>query len=298
MHFLSIGECMAELAPTDVSGHFRLGYAGDTFNTAWYLQKLCPGSTVSYFTALGTDELSTRMSAAIAETGIRTDDIIRLPDRTIGMYLISLKDGERSFTYWRDTAAARHLADDPVPLKRAMAQADLVYFSGITLAILDHKARDNFLHALNEARAAGKAIVFDPNLRPRLWASADEMTATIMRGASISSIALPSFEDEASHFNDADPLATVARYADAGVETIIVKNGPGAVHFRSGDKVGTATIPVVADVVDTTAAGDSFNAGFLAALDQGRSIEESIIAGSHVAGQVIQGKGALVPVDL
>lgn len=298
MHFLSIGECMAELAPTETPGQFRLGYAGDTFNTAWYLRKLGADVSVSYFTAVGTDALSTQMLDAMSDAGIDTGYIARIPKPTVGLYMISLTDGERSFTYWRENSAARRLADDRIALTRALADADLIYFSGITLAILDETGRATLLDVLKEVRAQGKTIAFDPNLRPRLWSSTEQMTRTIMQGAQVSDIVLPSFEDEASFFGDRDPAATATRYANAGAETVVVKNGPGAVHFLHGGQEGEITIPAVAAVVDTTAAGDSFNAGFLAGLDRGRPLPDMIKAASRVAAQVIGGKGALVPIDL
>ncbi len=298
MHFLSIGECMAELAPTDTSGQFRLGYAGDTFNTAWYLRKLQPEGSVSYFTAVGTDSLSAQMLDTMSEAGINTAHVARIPGASVGLYMIFLKEGERSFSYWRETSAARRLAEDAAILANAMAAADHIYFSGITLAILEGRGRAILLDALQVARANGKTIVFDPNLRLRLWSSADEMTATIMEGAAVSDIVLPSYEDEASFFNDRDPDATADRYLRAGAKTVVVKNGPGDIHFRHGKEIGTVPIAPIETVVDTTAAGDSFNAAFLAGLDRGHSMHQSISAASRVAGAVIRGKGALVPLDL
>ena len=139
-------------------------------------------------------------------------------------------------------------------------------------------------------------MAFDPNLRPRLWESVDEMTAAVMEGARVSDIVLPSFEDEAEYFGDADPQATAARYASEGADLIIVKNGPAEVFYQNGDESGVVTVPPVAKVVDTTAAGDSFNAGFFAALHQGKAIPDCILSGASIAGQVIGGRGALVKV--
>ncbi len=298
MRFLSIGECMAELSPTGSPGQFSLGYAGDTFNTAWYFRTLRSDAAVSYFTAVGSDDLSARMYAMMSDAGIETGHIARIPDRTVGLYMISLKDGERSFTYWRDHSAARRLADDKTSLARALAEADQIYFSGITLAILDDPGRGALLRALSKARAAGKLVAFDPNLRPRLWLGADQMMTMTMRGAEVSDMVLPSFEDEQTFFEDADPVATADRYIRVGANSVIVKNGPGAVHYRHGAETGDVQIPSVEAVVDTTAAGDSFNAGLLAGLDGGRSMRDCIAAASRVSGQVIGGKGALVPLDL
>jgi 2-dehydro-3-deoxygluconokinase len=178
-----------------------------------------------------------------------------------------------------------------------VGDADLVYFSGITLAILEHTARETLLDVLRDARAEGKRIAFDPNLRPRLWPGTEEMTAAIMQGARVSDVALPSFEDEARWFGDADPAATVARYRGAGVATVIVKNGADPVQYCQGDESGTVAVPPLSHVVDTTAAGDSFNAAVLAGIVGDTALPRAIGLACRLAGQVVQGKGALVPVD-
>jgi 2-dehydro-3-deoxygluconokinase len=297
MRTLSIGECMAELAPAAGEGQYSLGFAGDTFNTAWYLARLQPSLAVSYFTAVGTDTLSASMRDAFRAGGIDDRHVRVVPDLTVGLYLISLDKGERSFSYWRGQSAARQLARDPDALARAIDDAELVYFSGITLAILDAPSRETLLDALRAARAASKVVAFDPNLRPRLWSDKAEMTACIMKGAAVSDVVLPSFEDEASWFHDADPEATLARYAAVGATTVVVKNGAEAVHYAYGQMRGTMAVPALNAVVDTTAAGDSFNAAFLAGLREGAPLEDSIARACRLAGKVVQGKGALVRFD-
>ena len=288
---------MAELAPASESGEYRLGFAGDTFNTAWYLAKLQTDVAVAFFTAVGDDPLSTQMCEFTASSGIDGTYIQTRPDSTVGLYLISLDNGERSFSYWRGQSPARELAKDAHALESAMRASDIVYFSGITLAILDATSRGNLFAALRDARDAGKTIAFDPNLRPRLWSDMQEMTDVIMQGAAVCDIALPSFEDEAQWFSDANPQATAERYATAGADTVIVKNGADQVYYRHGEENGTILVPSVSQVVDTTAAGDSFNAGIFAGLARKDSLPDTIASACYIAGQVVQGRGALVAVD-
>lgn len=297
MRVLAIGECMAELAPTETQGDYRLGFAGDTFNTAWYLARMHPDIAVSYLTAVGDDAISQQMLDFIAASGIETRHIQTAKNQTVGLYLISLHNGERSFSYWRGQSAARQLAQDSVALRQAMDRSDLVYFSGITLAILDTASRQNLLDAIQVARANGKTVAFDPNLRPRLWTDTLEMTDAIMQGAAVSDIALPSFEDEALWFADADPQATAERYLAAGANTVVVKNGPEPVYFQQGETAGTLAVPALTRIIDTTAAGDSFNAEILAGLSNGTPLTNSIASACALAGRVVQSKGALVSVD-
>ena len=296
MKILSIGECMAELSPQDEAATFRLQFAGDTFNTAWYLKRFNTDINVSFFTALGTDAISEKLRDAISDADINTEYVIKVPDRTVGLYLISLENGERSFSYWRGQSAARCLASDPAALKRAIADHDIIYFSGITLAILDTIGRDTLLSALRAGRAEGKLIAFDPNLRPRLWDDTNTMLRVIMAGAEVSDISLPSYEDEATWFEDATPKSTAERYMDVGAKTVVVKNGADAIYHSSPDGDGTVSVPPIAKVVDTTAAGDSFNAVILAGLTEGRSLPDAIAAACELSGAVVQARGALVPV--
>jgi 2-dehydro-3-deoxygluconokinase len=166
---VAIGECMGELSETGTPGTLSMGFAGDTLNTAWYLKgKLGRDWQIDYLTAVGTDTLSQRLVDFLAAEDIGTQHIRRLADKTIGLYHISLRDGERSFTYWRNDSAARRLASDPAAVVAALQDADVAYWSGITLAILPPADRVALLEILSQFAGRGGQVVFDPNLRPRL----------------------------------------------------------------------------------------------------------------------------------
>ncbi len=291
---LCIGECMVELAPAG-DGLFAMGFAGDTFNTAWYLRRLLPPAyDAGYLSAVGQDATSDRMLAFMADQGIGTAQVARLPGLGVGLYMIHLNGAERSFSYWRNASAARQLAADDGRLARALQGVQLAYLSGITLAILSPGDRDRLFAALNAAKAQGTRIAFDPNMRPALWPDAVSMRQTIAKGAALADIVLPSFDEEALHCADATPEATVQRYLALGAGMVVVKNGAAEVLAGRGGQRWTYQPPPARQIVDTTAAGDSFNAGFLAAELAGATVEQAMSHGAAVAVRVIGARGALV----
>jgi len=293
---LCIGECMVELAPTG-DGTYRQGFAGDTFNMAWYLRRLMPAEwQVDYLTAVGDDAMSGRMMEFMRQSGIGTDCVTVRKGGAPGLYLISVLDGERSFFYWRGQSAARTLAQDRAALERTFASTQALVFSGITLAILPEADRRFLLAALKAARGMGSQVVFDPNLRPRLWQSADEMRAATTEAAAIADLVLPSFDDERAAFGDVSPSATAERYERLGAGEVVVKNGAGGIHWRNQRGAGGHWHPPrAALIVDTTAAGDSFNAAYLYARFSGADPAAAIVQASGVAAKVIAVRGALVP---
>jgi 2-dehydro-3-deoxygluconokinase len=292
--FLSIGECMIELASLG-GDRMRKGFAGDTFNTAWYAQAFLPQTwKTAYFTALGDDRASGEMAEFIAGVEIDTSYIRRIPGKSPGLYMIHLDNGERSFSYWRSVSAARNLADDREALARAMDDAAMIYFSGITLAILSPEARNTLLELAGKQKLRGKTVAFDPNLRPRLWASKEEMLETITAGAGAASLVMPGFDDEAAHFGDASVDETIVRYRALGVGMVVVKDGANGATIA--DAHGQIHIPAFppAAVVDTTAAGDSFNGGYLACLAAGDGPVEAAAFAARLASAVIGHPGALI----
>jgi 2-dehydro-3-deoxygluconokinase len=274
---------------------YQLGYAGDTLNTAWYMRALLGADwSVDYFTGLGADRYSSDIRGFLDANGIGTSHIRTIPDRRPGLYMIHQDKGDRHFTYWRDSSAAKLLADDKDALNAAIEGASMVYFSGITLAILAPRARGRLLGAITRARDNGARIAFDTNLRPALWTSPRVMASVLTAAASLCDIVLPTHTDEAPLFGDKSVEETAERYLELGVEEVVVKDGAGeALIATPTERVRVAPKPG-AKVVDATGAGDSFNGAYLSARLAGKSLQQAAEAGHRVAGIVIGQKGALV----
>ena len=298
MRFVSVGECMVEMSESG-DGLYRLGYAGDTLNTAWYARARLPKDwQVDYVTAVGDDLYSGEMLAFFAANGLGTGRIQRLAGKRPGLYLIHQKDGDRHFTYWRGQSAAKQIADDDEALNAALAGADVAYFSGISLAILAARSRGRLLKAIYEAKQGGARVAFDPNERPALWTSPKVMGSTICAAATVADVVLPTFPDEQVLFGDASPEAVAQRYLDWGAEEVVVKNGGEPAFVASREGQGWVAPKPGAKSVDPTGAGDSFNGAYLAARARGAAPLEAAEAAHATAAIVIGHRGALVPHSL
>lgn len=292
--FVAIGECMIEMSG-GADRLYRMGFAGDTLNTSWYVRALFPADwSVDYVTALGDDFYSQEMRAFFEKAGIGTGHIREIKGRRPGLYMIHQAEGDRQFTYWRGQSAAKSLADDSAALDAALADADIIYFSGITLAILDPRARGQLIKAIVKARSGGARVVFDTNLRPALWTSPEVMKSTMTAAATISDMVLPTHTDEAPLFGDASAEATADRYLGIGVEEVAVKDGAKPAFIATASV--RVSVPPVAgsNVVDATGAGDSFNGAYLAARLEGADPAAAAERAHRVAGIVIGHPGALV----
>ncbi|MER8371627.1 sugar kinase [Mesorhizobium sp. M1406] len=292
----SIGECMLELSG-QTGPNWRMGFAGDTFNTLWALHALSTERPATYVSAFGDDPFSQGQIDFFAENGIGIGSSPVIAGARPGLYAITLTGAERSFTYWRGDAAARQLASNPAALSKSLENQALVYFSGITLAILDDAARATLLAAVAKARSAGSTVAFDPNYRPRLWRNREEAQAAVIEALAVTDIALPTFPDEQMLFGDATPQATAERLGQL-VDEVIVKNGEAPALIAQGETLCEVPAIHVADPIDTTGAGDSFNGGYLAARLAGHDPLEAARRAHRVAAAVVQVRGALAPFDM
>ncbi|PJG83601.1 sugar kinase [Caviibacterium pharyngocola] len=294
-----LGECMIELNGQPF-GEMRQAYGGDTLNTATYLSRISPQAQVEihYVSALGTDKLSRGMLAHWQADNIKTNTVLLDDAHQPGLYLIQLdQQGERTFLYWRNQSAARYLLKhhDYPQVLAALAQMDMIYLSGISLAILPPEDRETLIAQLTELAEQGVEIVFDSNYRANLWNNAEETRRIYTALLPIVSLALVTFEDEQAVWQDESVQATIDRLSASGVKNIVVKQGKCGAFFRdfSGNQAQVTTV-AVDNVVDTTSAGDSFNAGFLNGYLQDKPLDHCCRQGNAVAAVVIQHKGAII----
>ena len=292
---ISIGEASVEFA-RGADGRFTLQCSGDTFNTAIYLARA--GSPIAFASALGDDPYSDTIVALAAAEGVATDLLVRCPGRLPGLRLIGAGQGTPRIDSWQEAAPARELFELPhwSRIAESLTAARLIYFTGITLSLYSNVGIGRLLAAVELARGAGAIVAFDPNFRPRGWKGDLSRTRTVFAEAlKRVSIALPAYDDEAVLWGDPSPEATIERLQAFGVAEIVVKNGPNSALVAASGQSQAVPVPDVVVPVDTTAAGDAFNAGFLAARLSGRGPIEAVNAAHNLAGNVIRHPGAIMP---
>jgi len=293
---VAVGEVMVELARGS-DGRYGLSCGGDTFNTAIYLARA--GIEVAYATVLGDDRYSDRILALATAEGIATDLVLRAPGRVPGLYLIETDAaGERNFSYWRDNAPARDLFEvsDWARVAEALLKARLIYFSGITLSLYSNTGLGRFIALLELARKNGTRIAFDGNFRPKGWrGDIARIRAVYVEALKRVDIALPAYDDEAVLWGDPSPEATVNRLQAFGIGEIAVKNGRHSALVASDGNCEFVPVIEVVEPLDTTAAGDSFNAAYLAARLAGDPPAAAAAAGHRLAAQKIRHRGAIMP---
>ena len=311
----AIGECMIERREKGTDPRLRHAgaclksvpdippkFSGDTLNTLTYMARLLNGGRAElfYITAVGMDADSAAMLAAWEAEGINTAFVRRLRDKLPGSHTISTAQaGERKCSYDRDESAARELFRDDYAgsLSSSLKDIDLLYLSGITVAILPPDGREKLLNLLRTLRRAGVIIVYDPNYRAALWASPGEARDWTGRVYQETDVAMPGFDDEKALFDDAAPEQACKRLADLGITEVIMKNGSSPCLVAAGQEIERYPVMAPDRVTDTTAAGDSFNAGYISSRLCGHDVAASVRAGQILAGRVIQYPGAIIPPD-
>jgi 2-dehydro-3-deoxygluconokinase len=290
-----IGECMIELKQAE-GGLFSRAFGGDTLNTAIYLARL--GVEVDYITALGDDPMSDEMIAGWAAEGVGTGRVARLKGKLPGIYMIQTDEaGERRFFHWRESAAARSLMDLPETegILDSLATYDVVYLSAITLSIYSAQGRTKLFGALHHARKHGVRVAFDTNFRVRGWPDPDVARAVFDEAFAASDIVLASTEDLLPLYPcESDERLMERIRCD---EAVLKRLKPASiVRFHRVSREVEAE-PVTQPVVDTTAAGDSFSAGYIAARLAGAEPVEAARAGHGLAGAVVCYPGAIIPLS-
>jgi 2-dehydro-3-deoxygluconokinase len=302
IRFAAIGECMLEVQANGF-GPAVFAYGGDTFNTSVYLRRCSKPKNieVSYATGLGTDQLSQSLKKEWQALGLRLDEVEYIEGRLPGMYLIQTNShGERTFHFWRENSAARaYFQAAQTALEKNADNLDCLYFSGITLAILNDASRQRLFALLERATSNGCRVVFDNNFRPQLWPDRKVAQSVYLQAFASCHTAMMTLDDHQAVF-ECDSLDDALIHAQGlKISEVVIKRGAEPTLVRQEHSIEWLPVPtqVVKQVVDTTAAGDAFAAGYLSRRLLGSMAENAASFGNTLAARVIQHRGALIPLE-
>jgi 2-dehydro-3-deoxygluconokinase len=301
MKILVLGECMAEFRRKK-EGLWQQAYAGDVFNTALYLKRLLPGVEVAFVSVTGQEPLSIGLRDYCQQQQLTTRWLASAEARHLGLYFICTDaDGERSFIYYRDQSAARTLVQalSQRDWKDMAEFADWLFLSAISLAILSHHDRMQLLDYLNQMRQQGVKIAFDTNYRAQLWEDQQVAYEWICSAMRLSDLVFAGVEDMAAITmqTSMDAAAVADALAPLAIPQLVVKAGKDDVLVQQSAERQVFSVIPSSEVVDTTAAGDSFNSGYLAALLSGGDVAQRVANGCLLASTVIQYAGAIIPAE-
>ncbi|MFC4891658.1 sugar kinase [Pseudofrancisella aestuarii] len=295
---LAIGECMLELSgQMQLGQQVKLSFGGDVLNTALYYARL--GGNTSFLTALGNDTFSSQMINSWKNENIDTSTIIRLADKVPGLYAINTDNlGERSFYYWREQAPIKELFNNisSQELSQYTKTYQYIYFSGISLSRWDEAQLNIFCDWINVFKASSpdKQIIFDLNYRPKCWKNISQTKKYLEKILPLVTMVITTFDDEQMLFDDINSQQTLDRYNNFNIPTIIIKHGANPTVIYNQGKV-EEIMPQRVDIpVDTTAAGDSFNAAFLAAFNKDYNLTDCVSFAQKFAAEIIQHYGAII----
>ncbi|MBK2123789.1 sugar kinase [Fangia hongkongensis] len=300
-NLLVIGECMLEISGSLFFHQAcQLNYGGDVLNTAVYYRRLTEHDT-AFLTALGKDALSHQMMRSFENEKINTSPIIQIDHALPGLYAIQTDSmGERSFHYWRENAPVKslflHTSDSQL---NALSQSyPDIYLSGISLSRWDEKQLEILTQWLLKHKSDAinrPRIIFDLNYRPKCWTSPHKAQTVLQKFLPLCDLVISTFDDEALLFNDKDPNETLVRYQSYGIQHIVIKQGPLPTFcYQDGELLLISPDQKIERPVDTTAAGDSFNASYLAALSYGLNMELACRFAQSFAAEIIQHQGAII----
>jgi 2-dehydro-3-deoxygluconokinase len=206
------------------------------------------------------------------------------------MFKSRVTDGsDPAIEYFRRGSAASHLSVADFPADYCEG-ACILHLTGISPA-LSPSVRELAFHAADAMRAHGRFVSFDPNLRPRLWASEAAMVECLNQLASKADLVLPGVAEGRILTGYEAPEDIVRFYLDLGARAVVVKLGPEGACYSTASGIGRVAGTPVARVVDTVGAGDGFAVGVLSGLLDGRDLAAAVSVGNAIGARVVQFPG-------
>ena len=291
----SIGEAMIEISNIKNS-LYNQSFAGDTLNFCNYLDK--KKLNAFFLSAIGKSEINQSLLDFVKSKKISTKYIKKINQFEVGLYLIKNKDnGEKQFFYWRDESAAKHYFNniDFLNLYKELKNFDYIYFSGITLSIIHISKLNNFIKFLNLLKSKKIKIVFDFNIRPSRW---NKKNLNIFLDSVLKFVDICFLSGEDMNYwknkNDIKSYEQIVRKYKLK-HSIFRKNAKFTYVFLNKTRYVFKN-KLLKTVVDTSGAGDGFNAAYLSNFIVNNDPVLALKAGSSLGSKIVMKKGAIVDV--
>ncbi len=292
MDIVVFGEAMAmfiadDYGPLEVAAHYTLAPAGAEINVAVGLSRM--GYRVGWMSRLGADPFGRYLLKHVQQSGVDTTRVLFEEEYPTGFQLKSrVREGDPTVVYFRKSSAASHMApnaEDDAYLRSARH----LHVTGIPPA-LSETCRYFTYHAIEQARAAGMSISFDPNVRPTLWRSEDEMRRVLNDLATRTDWVFPGLDEGAALTGATTPEEIALFYLKRGVKLVAVKVGArGSCLFTSAQRYDFPAFPV--SVVDTVGAGDGFAVGVISAMLDGLDLPACLERGNAIGALAVTSPG-------
>jgi 2-dehydro-3-deoxygluconokinase len=292
MDVVSIGETMVLFTP-HTKGQMR--YARDFFshiagaetNTLIGLSKL--GHKVGWVSRVGKDEFGSTILSAVRGEGVDTSQVIIDDKAPTGIFFKEIiTENNIRIHYYRQHSAASYLSPTDVK-EEYIAASKYFYITGITPA-LNANCRDTIFSSINMAKKNGIKVIFDPNLRLKLW-SREEAQKTLLEISALADVVLPGVSEGEFLFGTDDFQEIAERFHQLGVEMVIIKRGEKGAYYSTSQNQGIVEGYKVPKVIDPVGAGDGFAAGVLSGMLDGLTLKESVQRGCAIGAMVTSVSG-------
>ena len=291
---ITVGEAMVQFAalqtgPLEDVANFTRVTAGAELNVAIGLARL--GLRVGYISRLGADSFGRHIAQVLDREGVDRSHVGIDTEHATGFMMKTRNDdgSDPKTEYFRRGSAASRLGVAHNPRAYCAASRHL-HLTGIYVAV-SPSTRELVFELAADARAAGRSLSFDPNLRPTLWRTQAEMVECMNHLAASSDWVLPGLAEGRLLTGRDTPEDIAAFYLDRGARGVIVKLGPAGAFFASATERGVAAGVPVAKVVDTVGAGDGFAVGVISGLLEGLSLAAAAARGNTIGARVVQFPG-------
>lgn len=267
---------------------FTRELAGAETNVAIGLARL--GLCTGWASKVGNDAFGKFVIERLKNENVDINHVLTDNNYPTGFQLKSMVlEGDPEVQYFRKGSAASHLTSDDFN-EEYFHSARHLHMTGIPLA-LSASARTFARHALSFMKKNGKKVSFDPNLRPTLWASPEEMVKEINEAAFLADYVLPGIAEGEILTGFKEPREIASFYLEKGVELVVIKLGEEGAFYKTAKEEGTVRGFHVEKVVDTVGAGDGFAVGVISGLLEGLSIHDAVVRGNAIGSLAVQSPG-------